>query len=72
MSETELQKFGSRVRTLREEKTLSQEQFADLAGLHRNYVGGVERGERNLGLINILRIAKALQISAAKLLEGID
>jgi len=41
MSETELQKFGSRVRTLREEKTLSQEQFADLAGLHRNYVVGL-------------------------------
>lgn len=62
--------FGARVRRFRRERSLSQEQLADLAGLHRNYVGGVERGERNIALLNIYRIARALQVNACDLLEN--
>lgn len=60
-------KFGARVRTLREKKGLSQEAFADLCGLHRTYIGAVERGERNLSLENIEKIAKALGVSIPSL-----
>ncbi|MGK7905295.1 MAG: helix-turn-helix domain-containing protein [Hormoscilla sp.] len=68
----ELKKFGERVRSLRKARDLSQEQLAELAGLHRNYIGGIERGERNVALLNILRLAKALGVSAKELLEGIE
>jgi transcriptional regulator with XRE-family HTH domain len=63
--------FGKRVRELREARDLSQERLAELADLHRNYVGGVERGERNVGLLNIVAIAKALRVSPSTLLETI-
>ena len=52
--------FGKRVRELRMGLGLSQEQLAERAGLHRNYIGGVERGERNIGLLNVDRLAAAL------------
>jgi transcriptional regulator with XRE-family HTH domain len=51
------------MRAIRERKGLSQERLAELADLHRNYVGGIERGERNVGLCNIVRLAKALGVS---------
>jgi len=54
---------------VRERLGISQEELADRAGLHRTYLGGVERGERNLGLLNLIRIAKALGISPAALFE---
>ncbi|PWJ47881.1 DNA-binding transcriptional regulator, XRE-family HTH domain [Quadrisphaera granulorum] len=61
--------FGLRVRTLREPLALSQEDLADQAGLHRTYVGSVERGERNISLDNIYRLAKALGVHPADLLR---
>jgi transcriptional regulator with XRE-family HTH domain len=63
--------FGKRVRELRLAKELSQEELAELAGLHRNYIGGIERGERNLGLLNVVQLAHALSVKPAKLLETI-
>jgi transcriptional regulator with XRE-family HTH domain len=63
--------FGRRVRELREERKLSQEKLAELAELHRNYVGGIERGERNVSLLNIVKIARGLDVRPAKLVEAI-
>jgi transcriptional regulator with XRE-family HTH domain len=63
--------FGSRVRELRLQRKLSQEKLAELADLHRNYVGGVERGERNVSLLNIVRLAHGLKVRPAKLIESI-
>lgn len=68
----ELKKFGEYVLKLRKARNLSQEQLAELAGLHRNYIGGIERGERNVALINIVRLAKALGVSPSELLKGLD
>lgn len=61
--------FGERVRTLRQSRSLSQEALAFAAGLDRTYIGGVERGERNISLINIQKIAYALEVSPADLLQ---
>ncbi len=55
--------FGDRVRSFRKKKSISQESLADLSGLDRSYVGGVERGERNISLGNIEKIAFALEIN---------
>lgn len=55
------------MREVRAERGLSQEALADLAGLHRTYVGGIERGERNPTLANVERIAKALRVTPAQL-----
>jgi transcriptional regulator with XRE-family HTH domain len=64
--------FGKQVRKLRLERGLSQENLAELANLHRNYVGGVERGERNIAIINIVALAHALRVKPAKLLEPVS
>ena len=50
---------------------MSQEEFADLCGLDRTYVGGIERGERNVALVNIEKIAKALKLSLAELFKSL-
>lgn len=49
---------------------LSQERLAELAGMHRTYVGGIERGERNVALLNIIKLARALKIPIAELFRG--
>jgi transcriptional regulator with XRE-family HTH domain len=61
--------FGTALRTLREERGYSQEGLAERAGLHRNYVGGVERGERNVALENIVKLAQALSIRTKDLFD---
>lgn len=62
-----LKNFGARVRALRKAKGFSQEDFALEIELDRTYMGGVERGERNLALLNIRKIAQGLGISVSKL-----
>ena len=66
-----LQKFGKRVRELRAAAEYSQEAFAEECDLDRTYMGGIERGERNLGLRNVERIAEAIGITLAELMEGV-
>lgn len=63
-----LRRFGKRVRAGRDELGISQEELAARADLDRTYVGGVERGERNVSLVNIYRLAKALEIKPRELL----
>jgi transcriptional regulator with XRE-family HTH domain len=65
------QLFGERVRSFRARIGLTQEQLGAAAGLHRTYVGGVERGERNVSLMNILRLAVALQVDPGDLVTGL-
>lgn len=62
--------FAKNLRKLRLEKGFSQEALADLAGLHRTYIGSVERGERNISIDNIERLAKALECQVIELLKG--
>lgn len=64
--------FGLRVRSIREAKGLSQEHLAEIAGLHRTYVSSLERGQRNVGLDNILALAKALDVTPAELFQGLQ
>ena len=64
--------FGSNVRRRREEQALTQEKFAEKAGLDRTYISGIERGLRNPGIKNLVRLAAALGIPPATLVEGID
>ncbi len=60
-------KLGKRIREFRQEKGLSQEDFAYEVGLDRTYIGGVERGERNIAALNLIRIAKALKVEVGEL-----
>jgi transcriptional regulator with XRE-family HTH domain len=64
-----LTKFGKRIKQERLERNLSQEDFAELIGFHRTYVGMIERDERNLTLINIEKIASALDMEINELLD---
>jgi transcriptional regulator with XRE-family HTH domain len=61
--------FAKRLRQIRQLRGLSQEALADLAGLHRTYVGSVERSERNVSIDNMARLAKALEVNIAELLK---
>jgi transcriptional regulator with XRE-family HTH domain len=61
--------FGRTARRLRLALGLSQEELADRANIHRTYIGGIERGERNPTLTMIVRLAEALEVAPAKLLE---
>jgi transcriptional regulator with XRE-family HTH domain len=64
--------FGAAVRAQREARQLTQEQVAELADLHTNYVSSVERGERNLGLHNVARLAYALDVPISVLVGPLD
>jgi transcriptional regulator with XRE-family HTH domain len=66
-----LVQFGARVRALRKSKGLSQEAFAAQCGLDRTYISGIERGVRNVALINIKALARALDISIAELMDDL-
>lgn len=59
--------FGKQVRKLRKDRGFSQEGFANAAGLHRTYIGAIERGEQNVSLDNIEKIAEALKVKLAEL-----
>lgn len=63
------QAFGEHLRALRHDRLITIEQLAELAGLHPNYVGSVERGERNLSLFNIWRLAGGLEVSVSQLVD---
>jgi transcriptional regulator with XRE-family HTH domain len=57
---------------LRESRGLSQEKLAELAGIHRTYIGDVERGTRNIALVNMTKIAKALGTSLSRLIADME
>lgn len=65
----ELVGLGKTIRALRHEADLSQEAFADEVGIDRSYLGGIERGEHNLALMNLIKISKALKIKPSDLLS---
>lgn len=67
-----LVKFGQRVMELRKEKNLSQEELSFKANLHRTYIGMIERAEKNITLVNIEKIAKALNVELKELFNGIS
>lgn len=64
--------LGQAIRKRRLALGLSQEKLAEKADLHWTYIGGIERGERNVSLVNIVRIARALKISVSALLANVE
>ena len=67
----DLKLFGQRVRELRLAAALSQEELAESCGLHRTYIGGIERGERNVGVLNLLQLARALRVRPGELFADV-
>lgn len=65
-----LVKFGERVRDLRKERGLSQEELAFKADLHRTYIGMIERAEKNITLVNVEKLANALNVDIKELFNG--
>jgi len=65
-------RFGKAVRKRRRKLGVSQEEFADMCGLDRTYIGGIERGERNVALVNIEKVAKGLRISLSELFRDVS
>jgi transcriptional regulator with XRE-family HTH domain len=63
--------FGQNVRKRRAARRITQEVLAERAGLDRTYISDIERGTRNLGIENIVRLASALGVTSAKLMEGV-
>jgi len=64
-------RLGKALRKRRHKLGVSQEEFADMCGLDRTYMGGIERGERNVALVNIEKIARALRLSLSELFRGV-
>lgn len=71
MNKTLLEKFGQKVRDERQKQGLSQEELAAKAGVHRTYIGMIERAEKNITLTNIYKVAQALDISISELTKGL-
>jgi transcriptional regulator with XRE-family HTH domain len=63
--------FGKRVRELRLKRKWSQEKLAEASGLHWTYISGIERGKRNVGLENIVKLAHALKVDVGQLFKGV-
>jgi transcriptional regulator with XRE-family HTH domain len=68
----DLAELGRAIRSQREAQGLSQEELAERSGLHRNYIGGIERGERNVGVRALFSVARGLNIRPAILFERLD
>ena len=64
-----LERFGQNVQRIRKERNISQEKLAELAGLHRTYIGMIERAEKNITLCNIEKVAKALNVKISELVD---
>jgi transcriptional regulator with XRE-family HTH domain len=69
MGEVGRRRLGGRIRALRQAKGWTQEDLAEKSGLHPTYIGGIERGERNVGLDNLLKIATAFRVHPSALFE---
>ncbi len=67
-----LRAFGNRVRSVRTEKKLSQERLAERAEIDPTYISGIERGLRNPGIKNVVRIARALGVRTSELCKGVE
>ena len=67
----DLKQIGNNIRELRKQRNYSQEGFADAVGLHRTYMGGVERGERNLSVLNLLKILRKLEVSPSEVFTNV-
>lgn len=72
ISAPELIAFGQAVRTHRKALGYSQEAFGEVCGIDRSYMGGIERGEHNLALVNILKIIRALQLQPSEFFKALD
>ena len=72
MKDLQLATFGSVIRELRKERGLSQEAFADLAGIDRSYMGHIERGEKNVTLSKIYQLSHALGVKVSTVFERIE
>jgi transcriptional regulator with XRE-family HTH domain len=72
MPDPSLLKLGENIRHYRRLKGLTQEELAELTGLHRTYIGGIERGERNVSMLNLVRLARTLEVPLSVLLEKIE
>ena len=67
-----IRRFGTRVRLLRQERGLSQEELAERVDVHRTFIGMIERGEKNATLVTIVKISGGLEVSVAELLRGLE
>lgn len=65
------EKIGNRIRNLRHERDLSQEQFSHICGLDRTYIAGIEQGKRNVSIVNLEKIAEGFEISLSQLFKKI-
>lgn len=70
--QAKLKNLGKRIKKMRSERSISQEGLADLAGVHRTYVGMIERGEKNVTVLSASKIASALGVTISDLFEGYE